>query len=303
MPLVRRRPLAGLAAAIGAAAIIAGCGGGSDAPSADEFREQADAVCTDADARTDALERPDTNDEILPFLEAGLTIQGEQITRIRALDAPDDLQATFDEATALLQERQDLIQGAVDRIAGGEDPEAVVAEIDPEVERLRDEARAKAGELGLAVCGSGDDEDGGTSTTGTTGTETAPPGSSTAGAGEATQYVTDVQEAATALQGFGNILQGTTSLDDLRDRVPDAQAQLDEFDAAIAELNGYTLDDPTLEQQREGLSETGPRVTEVLRRFVDAASSGDTEAVQALVPEVGQAIQDFQEAATASTTP
>ena len=37
MSLVRRRPLAGIAA-LGAVALIAGCGGGSDTLSADEFR-------------------------------------------------------------------------------------------------------------------------------------------------------------------------------------------------------------------------------------------------------------------------
>ena len=38
-----RRPIAGLAA-VGAAALIAGCGGGSDTSSADDFRAQADDV-------------------------------------------------------------------------------------------------------------------------------------------------------------------------------------------------------------------------------------------------------------------
>ena len=99
------------------------------------------------------------------------------------------------------------------------------------------------------------------------------------------------------------MLQGTTSLDDLRAKVPEARSQLDSFDAAIAQLDGYTLDNARLETQRSGLAETGPRVGSVLRRFLDAANTGDTEAVQALVPEVTKAITDFQEAATTTPEP
>ena len=57
MPPVRR-PLAGLAA-LGAAALIAGCGGGSDSSSADDFRQQADEICADANrASTRSPSRP-----------------------------------------------------------------------------------------------------------------------------------------------------------------------------------------------------------------------------------------------------
>jgi hypothetical protein len=118
------------------------------------------------------------------------------------------------------------------------------------------------------------------------------------GAGQATEYVDDVQAAAAALQGFGTTLQGTTSLEGLEAKVPEAEAKLDEFDAAIAELEGYTLDDATLEAQRQRLAATGPEVSDVLRRFVDAAASGDTEAVATLVPEVQQVITEFGQAAT-----
>lgn len=304
MPLARRRTLAGVAA-LGAAALIAGCGGGgSDALSGDEFRERADAICADADERLDTLTEPSTGDEVLPFLQAGLPIADEELQRLGELEAPDDLQATLDEAQDLNQQRQDLIQQAADRIEGGEDPQAVVGEVDPELERLREEARAKARELGLTVCGTDSADAGSTTAPEATapdaGAATTAPTAPQAG-GENAGYVADVREAASALQGFGTVLQGTTSLDDLRAKVPEARSQLDSFDAAIAQLDGYTLENARLEAQRSGLAETGPRVGSVLRRFLDAANTGDTEAVQALVPEVTKAITDFQEAAT--TTP
>ena len=304
MPLAGRRTLAGVAA-LGAAALIAGCGGGgSDALGGDEFRERADAICADADERLDTLTEPSTGDEVLPFLQAGLPIADDELQRLGELEAPDDLQATLDEAQDLNQQRQDLIQQAADRIEGGEDPQAVVGEVDPELERLREEARAKARELGLTVCGTDSADAGSTTAPEATapdaGAATTAPTAPQAG-GENAGYVADVREAASALQGFGTVLQGTTSLDDLRAKVPEARSQLDSFDAAIAQLDGYTLENARLEAQRSGLAETGPRVGSVLRRFLDAANTGDTEAVQALVPEVTKAITDFQEAAT--TTP
>jgi hypothetical protein len=305
MSVLRRRPLAGLAV-VGAAALIAGCGGGSDSLSADEFRERADAICADADRELDPLEpASNSSEDFVTFLTSGLQIQQSQIDRLKDLDPPSDLEGTWNEAIDLLEQRQAALQEATDKIAAGESPQAVLGD-DAELDRLRDEANQKADELGLTVCG--DDEDEPTTTT-PDATTTAPdtttaPAQTTTGpaeSGETTQYVTDVQEAAGALQTFGQLLQGTTSVDDLRGKVPEAQENLDAFDAAIAKLDGYTLSDATLEQQRAGLAETGPKVSDVLRRFLDAASTGDVQAVQELVPEVTQTIGEFQAAATGGT--
>ena len=309
MSLVRSRPLAALAV-LGAAAAIAGCGGGDDdsgALSADEFRQQADAICADANTRIDALDEPTGADQVLGFLQSGLTVQKEQLEKLKALEPPDDLAGTFSEATDLLDQQTAAIQGATDRIAGGEDPEAVIGEVDSEIDSLSDQADAKAKELGLEVCGT---EDTGTDATDTTATvatapaltTTTPPATDTtsgsATTGDTAGYVEDVQAAAAALTTFGTALQSTTSLDDLKAKVPDATQALDYFYNAIGELETYTLSDGTLDRQRAGLVRTGPRVSDVLRQFLDAAQEGDVAAVQGLVPEVTSAITEFQQAAT-----
>ena len=309
MSLVRSRPLAALAV-LGAAAAIAGCGGGDDdsgALSAEEFRQQADAICADANTRIDALDEPTGADQVLGFLQSGLTVQKEQLEKLKALQPPDDLAGTFTEATDLLDQQTAAIQGATDRIAGGEDPEAVIGEVDSEIDNLSEQADAKAKELGLEVCGTEDTGTDGTDTTATVGTApapatTAPPATGTtsgsATTGDTAGYVEDVQAAAGALTTFGTALQSTTSLDDLKAKVPDATQALDEFDQAIGELDTYTHSDGTHDGQRAGLVRTGPRVSDVLRRFLDAAQEGDVAAVQALVPEVTTAITEFQQAAT-----
>ncbi len=296
---VRRRPLAGLAV-VGVAAIIAGCGGGSDSLSADEFRERADEICADANDRLDGLTEPASADQVLPFLTSGLEIQQSEIDRLQDLEPPSDLEGAWNEAMELLEQRQAAIQEAADRIEAGEAPEDVLGD-DAEIDRLRDEARQKAQELGLSVCGSDDDEAGGTTTTAPD-TATTAPGT---GSPDTDRYVADVQAAASALQSFGQTLQSSTSAEDFKSKAAQAEASLDEFDAAIAKLDGYTLDQPRLERQRAGLAETGPKVSDVLRRFVDAASEGDLGAVGELAPEVMQRIREFQTAATGgtSTTP
>jgi hypothetical protein len=302
MPLPLRRSLAGLAT-LGAVAFIAGCGGGSDSLSAEEFRSQADAICADTDRQIDGLTEPTSGAQVLAFLRAGLPIQEAQLEKLRDLEPPEELKADFDEAMGLLEQQTTAIDAAADRIEGGEDAEAVLTEVNDEISGLGDQADAKAEALGLSVCGEDSDSGDATVTTGTAATspvETAPttPADTTGAGGDTAAYVADVQEAAGALQEFGTLLQSTTGLEDLRTKIPQAQASLDTFDAAIAELEGYTLSAPRLEEQRAGLARTGPAVSDVLRRFLDAAEEGDLEAVQALVPEVTQTIGEFQAAAT-----
>jgi hypothetical protein len=309
MPFVRPRPLAALAV-VGAAVAIAGCGGGDDsggALSADEFRTQADAICADANTRLEALDEPTGNDQVLGFLQSGLAVQQEQLDKLKALEPPNDLAGTFNEAMDLLDQQTSEIQGATDRISGGEDPQTVVSDVSPKLDSISAQSDAKAKELGLTVCGTEDTATGAgtTATTATvppatvtapdTTTSTSP---SSATTGDTAGYVQDVQAAAAALTTFGTALQSTTSLDDLKAKVPDATAALDDFDAAIAKLKAYTLADETLDKQRSGLVRTGPKVSDVLRRFLDAAEKGDVSAVQALVPEVTSTITEFQQAAT-----
>ena len=300
MPPIRR-PLAGIAA-LGAAALIAGCGGGSDSSSADDFRQEADEICADANSRLDTLTEPTSGAAVLPFLQEGLAIQADELERIRALDPPDDLQPAFDEATDLLQQRQEAIQQAADRIEAGEDPEVVIQEASPEITRLRDEARAKANELDLTICGADDDgaASAGTATTApaTTAGTAGGGATGTAATGAAAQLAADRQQAITALRGVVQAFSGATSVEDLQAAAPEARASLDELDAALQSIEGYTLDNAALERQRQRLAEAGGQASEVLGRFVDAAESGDPESLQRLVPELTQAASELQQAAT-----
>ncbi len=298
MPLVRRRPLAGLAA-LGAAALIAGCGGGSDSMSADEFREQADAICAEGDERVATIPEPTTADQVAPSLEQALSVADDQLARLGELDPPDELQTAFDEAQDLNQQRRDLARQAVERIQNGEDPQVVLRDVSPELERLQEEARAKARELGLTICGREDDE-GASTAGGATATAPEPTTDTTGARGETAQYREDVGVAVASLRSFSSLLQGTTSLEDLQARVPEARAELDRFDAAIASISDQQFDNATLEGQRGRVAKLGPQASEVLDGFLDAAESGDSEAMQSKLRELNQVVSEFRSAVSAT---
>jgi hypothetical protein len=299
-----RRTSAGLAVA-GAAILIAGCGGGSDSLSAEELRTQADAICADADARTDAIADPTSEEELVPAYTELLSIQRDSISRLKELSPPSELESTWNEAISLQEEQVATLQGLVDRIGAGEDVQTVLEEVTPEAEAREEQLDRLADELGLTVCGQDDDETTepttteGTTTAATTVGETTAPATteattpSTGAEGTAEQYRQDAQAATAALTEFGEILQSVGSPQQLEAQAPAAQEALDEFDAAIAKMDGYTLSSAELEQQRAAFVDNGPAISDVLRRFVDAAASGDAAAVQTLLPEVLTALTDF----------
>lgn len=306
-----RRALAGIAVA-GAVGFAAACGGGdSDPLTADELRTQADAICTAVNEKTDAIAEPTSEDTALEFLKATRDVQSPAVDQLRDLTPPEEFTTQWDRVVELQETQADLLDQAIERVEGGEVASAVLRELGPTLESNSDELRDLAGDLGLQVCGSGSgDEPTGTTTSVDTTATTALPPATTAATTETTttagtpdtaainQYMTDVQEAAGALVTFGTLLQSVTNLDDLRDKASDAQEALDTFDTAIAKLDGYTMDDPRLERQRSGLVAEGPGVSDVLRRFVDAAANNDQEAVQSLLPEVSAALDRFRNAAT-----
>ena len=309
-----RRSAAGLAV-VGAVALIAGCGGGSDdALSADEFRAQADAICADTSRETDALPAPVSPDDLLQYLKDGQAASGAGLEKLKELKPPSDLEGDWQKILDLHDQRTEAIDAAIARIEGGESPQAVVSDINDDITAKNDEKDALAQGIGLVECGA-DDEDGTDTTTSTdttptdtTATETTSTDTTEStdtstdipatGDAQVDQYVTDAKAAAGALTEFGQLLQAVTSPADLKAKAPEAQQSLDEFDEAIAKLDGYTLDNATLEKQRAGLVREGPAVSDVLRRFVDAAAAGDEQAVQSLLPEVMTALQNFSSAAT-----
>lgn len=134
--------------------------------------------------------------------------------------------------------------------------------------------------------------------TDTTAARASAPAGGTSETARLVAYREDVLVASGALRDFGNALGRVRGAAGLADRLDALEADLDVFDAAIANLSGYELGDLRLERQRAGLVRTGPAVSDVLRRFLAAAAAEDPAAVQDLLPDVRAAVAEFERAVT-----
>lgn len=141
------------------------------------------------------------------------------------------------------------------------------------------------------------------------GTDTAAGTVDTTALGDIARYLEDVQAASNSLTTFGTALQAVDNPRQLEARYAALTAELDTFDEAIARMEGYTLPEAQIEAQRARLVAAGPPLSDVLRRFLDAAQEAiDTNSpapLRAILPEVAAQIRNFTQAAQGgtSTTP
>jgi hypothetical protein len=95
-----------------AVVVGSGCGGddaGGDRLSADEFRQQANAICEKYDEKIQAIASPSSPAEIPEFISEGIPLLRQGIAELRALEPPADLEADYDH---MLDETQKAIPAA-----------------------------------------------------------------------------------------------------------------------------------------------------------------------------------------------
>ena len=85
----------GIAAAF-AAAGCGGDGGGGEALSAEEFREQADAICNDFEAQLQEVEPPTSPDDIERFVDEAVPIIEDGTGELNSLQPPSEFQDEWD---------------------------------------------------------------------------------------------------------------------------------------------------------------------------------------------------------------
>jgi hypothetical protein len=140
-----------------AAAVLGACGGGDGSGerlSEEEFREQANAICTDYNEQIADLGTPTSPADIPDYVERGIPIIEEGIAKLRELNPPEDIADDYD---TMLDETEKAIPAArqLSDAAADQDAEAVQEaislgqEADAESDRI-------ARELGLDECGSGE---------------------------------------------------------------------------------------------------------------------------------------------------
>ena len=142
-----------LAAAIALLALAA-CGGGDggDQLTADEFRQQADAICGEFEGRLDDLGTPESLDDLQGYVDDAVPILEEGTNRLDELQPPDELEEDWNRAMEINREQLDNVRELLDAVADGD--QASVAELLQQSDEAREESNQLAADLGLTECGS-----------------------------------------------------------------------------------------------------------------------------------------------------
>lgn len=135
---------------------LAACGGdGGERLSKDEWIEQADAICAQADEDVEALTEPTQLDEIPEFTDTASEISRGALSDLRALQPPEEDQATVDEMLDLVKHQIEIGEQIGEAAEDGDQDE--VQRLADESDPIESEADEKARQYGLKDCGSDSD--------------------------------------------------------------------------------------------------------------------------------------------------
>jgi hypothetical protein len=144
-----------LTVGIALAPLLAACGDDkgdkkSSAPTKAEWTEEANKICTDAQAKVDALGPLPAGDaaKIPDWAKNGIAIRAEQMSKLKATDKPTDLKAAID---ATLAKADTLLATAQTTLANAKDgvPLTALAELQNQQALIQKELAAH----GPASCG------------------------------------------------------------------------------------------------------------------------------------------------------
>jgi hypothetical protein len=145
---------AGRVTAAVAVLALAACGGGDggDQLTADEFRQQADAICGEFEGRLDELGTPESLDDLQGYVDDAVPILEEGTNRLDELQPPDELEEDWNRAMEVNRDQLDNVRELQDAVADGD--QARVAELLQQSDEAREESNQLAADLGLTECGS-----------------------------------------------------------------------------------------------------------------------------------------------------
>ena len=109
-----------LASLLLAAAALAGCGGGSDRLTREEFVEQATAVCAGVEERVDALGEPQSLAEIEALGRELRDALGDGLEELRELEPPEELAEPFERYLASGDEVIEQLDRLIEAAAAGD---------------------------------------------------------------------------------------------------------------------------------------------------------------------------------------
>jgi hypothetical protein len=139
----------------GAAALfLAACGGGGgdgQSLSAEEFRQQADAICKQYEDKLSELGSPSSLDDLGDFVDKAVPIIEEGNNKLAELEAPDDLSGDWDRAMELQDENLQVARDLQKAIQDNDT--ARVQELVSKLNTTDAESTRLARNIGLENCG------------------------------------------------------------------------------------------------------------------------------------------------------
>lgn len=129
----------------------AGCGGGANGLTPEQYREQVNQICADFEEELGALESPESIDDVPEYVDRVIPLVEQEIADVRELEPPEEMEAQVEE---MLAQAEEAIEAARDLRDAAENEDEQAAN---EALRRGNEANAEAdriaGELGLDECG------------------------------------------------------------------------------------------------------------------------------------------------------
>lgn len=128
---------------------LPGCSDGG--LSKEEFIQQADSICREAEERTERIEPPRTPEGLADFVDEAERITGELLADLRELEPPDEGRETIDR---LLQRIEDALATLPELKEAAQNRAASrIQELGQELQQASSEANEIAQGYGLEICG------------------------------------------------------------------------------------------------------------------------------------------------------
>jgi hypothetical protein len=151
--MLRCMRVRGHLAALGAAALLAWAGCGGEEESGGDYREDANAICREAERKIEALPVPSSIADFERYLRKALEISKQYDREFQALAPPAELRAEHRRLMRMTRRGERLLEDLVDDVAAGDElPLERIQRALPELERIAGESNALAKRMDLPDC-------------------------------------------------------------------------------------------------------------------------------------------------------
>ena len=137
---------------VAAIAAVAGCGGGGDSVSPEQFQSEANKVCRDVEGQLDKIQQtmPTSADQAEKQADAIVDVSEQALGNLRKIKPPEDLKATYER---YLDEREKAIAFVEDaRDAAAENDSNAYVRAKRRLAAEQPSRRALALKLNLSAC-------------------------------------------------------------------------------------------------------------------------------------------------------